>query len=70
MGEEASCVPDAHPIEQAFSELKASLRREVGARRTFEALEEATARALDEITDQDASGFFRHRGYRAPAQLP
>ena len=59
--------PDLNPIEQAFSKLKASLRR-AGAR-TFEALVEATGRALDEITDRDALGFFRHCGYRAPAQL-
>ncbi len=26
-------------------------------------------RALDAITARDASGFFRHCGYRAPAQL-
>jgi hypothetical protein len=25
-------------------------------------------RALDAITDRDAWGFFRHCGYRAPAQ--
>ena len=59
--------PDLNPIGQAFSKLKASLRR-AGAR-TFEALVEATGRALDEITERDASGFFRHCGYRAPAQL-
>ena len=59
--------PDLNPIEQAFSKLKASLRR-AGAR-TFSALIEAMGRALDEITDRDASGFFRHCGYRAPAQL-
>jgi transposase len=59
--------PDLNPIEQAFAKLKASLRR-VGAR-TFEALVEAMGRTLDEITNRDASGFFRHCGYRAPAQL-
>jgi transposase len=58
--------PDLNPIEQAFSKLKASLRR-AGAR-TFEALIEAMGRALDAITDRDAWGFFWHCGYRAPAQ--
>lgn len=59
--------PDLNPIERAFSKLKASLRR--AQARTFEALIEAMGRALDEITDRDASGFLRHCGYRAPAQL-
>jgi transposase InsO family protein len=60
--------PDLNPIEEAFAKLKASLPK-AGAR-TFEALVEAMGRALGEVTDRDASGFFRHRGYRAPAQLP
>jgi transposase len=60
--------PDLNPIEQAFSKLKASLRR--ARARTFGALVvEAMGRALDEITERDASGFFWHCGYRAPAQL-
>ncbi len=59
--------PDLNPIEQAFAKLKASLRR--AQARTFGALIEAMGRGLGEITDQDASGFFRHCGYRAPAQL-
>jgi hypothetical protein len=60
--------PDLDPIEEAFSKLKASLRK-AGAR-AFGALVEAMGRALDAITARDASGFFRHCGYRAPAQLP
>ncbi len=60
--------PDLNPIEQAFSKLKASLRR-AGAR-TFEALIEAMGRALDEITDRDAWGFFRHCGYRTSVKPP
>ena len=59
--------PDLNPIEQAFAKLKASLRR--AQARTFGALVEAMGRALDEITARDASGFLRHCGYRAPAQL-
>jgi transposase len=59
--------PDLNPIERAFAKLKASLRR--AQARTFEALIEARGRALDEITNRDASGFFRHCGYHAPAQL-
>ena len=59
--------PDINPIEQAFSKLKGLLR---GAGvRTREALIEAMGTALPEISARDASGFFRHCGYRAPAQL-
>ena len=58
--------PDLNPIERAFAK-KASLRP--AQARTFEALIEAMGRALDEITNRDASGFFRHCGYHAPAQL-
>ncbi len=58
--------PDLNPIEEAFSKLKASLRR-AGAR-TREALLEATGRALDTVTASDARGFFEHRGYRPLAQ--
>ena len=59
--------PDLNPIEEAFSKLKALLRR-AGAR-TREALLEAMGRALDAVTANDAWGFFEHRGYRATAQL-
>jgi transposase len=53
--------PDLSPIEEAFSKLKAYLRR-VGAR-THEALEEAIAQALTTITAHDARGWFKHCGY-------
>lgn len=53
--------PDFTPIEEAFSKLKAWLRR-VGAR-TREALLEAIAEALERITTQDAHGWFWHCGY-------
>lgn len=53
--------PDFSPIEEAFSKLKAMLRRQ-GAR-TREALQEAIAIALDLITAQDALGWFTHCGY-------
>jgi transposase len=57
--------PDLSPIEHAFSKLKTSLRR--AAARTHEALEQAIARALDEITPTDARGWFAHCGYRLAA---
>ena len=53
--------PDLTPIEEAFSKLKTWLRR-LGAR-TREALEEAIAQALTQITGQDAHGWFWHSGY-------
>ncbi|HJT58251.1 MAG TPA: IS630 family transposase [Ktedonobacteraceae bacterium] len=53
--------PDFSPIEEAFSKLKAVLRRQ--GVRTREALQEAIALALDLITAQDALGWFTHCGY-------
>jgi transposase len=58
--------PDLSPIEHAFSKLKTLLRR--AAARTREALEQAIAAALDEITAADAAGWFAHCGYRQEAQ--
>ena len=55
--------PDLTPVEEAFSKLKTWLRR-LGAR-TREALEEAIAQALTQITKQDARGWFWHGGYLA-----
>jgi transposase len=60
--------PDFSPIEEAFSKVKAVLRR-VGAR-THEALQEAIGQALLTVTATDASGWFTHCGYPpAPAKL-
>ena len=59
--------PDLNPIEEAFSKLKALLRRAGG--RTREALLEAMGRALDVVTANDARGYFEHRGYHVTAQL-
>ncbi len=53
--------PDLNPIEEAFSKVKGILRR-IGAR-TREALVEATGRALDAVSRQDALGWFGHCGY-------
>jgi transposase len=60
--------PDFTPIEQAFSKLKAVLRR-LGAR-TTEALWEAMQVAVGAITRADASAWFAHAGYALPAQAP
>jgi len=56
--------PDLNPIEEAFSKVKALLRR-AGAR-AREALVEAIGRALGAVTAQDARGFFKHCGYCLP----
>jgi transposase len=57
--------PDLTPIEEAFSKLKAFLRR-VGAR-TREASQEAIAAGLETITRQGAQGWFEHCGYPTSA---
>jgi transposase len=59
--------PDLNPIEQAFSKLKGLLRR--AESRARDALIESMGAALSAITAQDTSGFFRHCGYHATAQL-
>ncbi len=53
---------DFSPIEEAFSKLKAFLRR--AQARTREALQEALIQALLTITQQDAHGWFGHCGYQ------
>jgi transposase len=53
--------PDFSPIEEAFSKVKAFLRRMKA--RTREALQEALAQALLTVTSQDAHGWFGHCGY-------
>lgn len=59
-----SYSPDFNPIEQAFSKVKTLLRK--AKARSFEALVEATGRALSAVTKEDAHGFFTHCGYGAP----
>ncbi len=56
-----SYSPDLNPIEEAFSKIKALVRKE-GAR-VREALVEAIGRALAAITIEDAAGWFTHAGY-------
>ncbi len=61
-----SYSPDLNPIEEAFSKIKNILRK-VGAR-THEALLEAMAQALSEVTPGDAAGWFDHCGYEVEVQ--
>jgi transposase len=62
-----SYSPDFSPIEEAFSKLKALLRR--AKARTKEALVEAIGQALDAITPADAKGWFGHCGYAGTQSL-
>ncbi len=58
--------PDFSPIEEAFSKVKALLRR--AAPRTREGLVKAVGWALDAVTAQDVRGWFAHCGYALGAQ--
>jgi hypothetical protein len=51
-------------IEEAFSKVKLLLRK--AKARSFEALVQATGRALLAVSEDDARGFFTHRGYQMP----
>ncbi|MBI2817296.1 MAG: IS630 family transposase [Acidobacteria bacterium] len=53
--------PDFNPIEQCCSKLKQRLR-DLKAR-TVDSLEQAISEAIQTITPQDASAWFRHCGY-------
>lgn len=58
--------PDFNPIEQAFSKLKAHLRR--ANQRTVDGVWEAIGDGLDQITATDARGWFQHCGYSVDGQ--
>jgi transposase len=58
--------PDFSPIEEAFSKIKALLRK--AKARTREVLLEATGRAIDAVSARDARGYFGHCGYPHSAQ--
>ncbi len=51
-----------NPIEEAFSKVKTLLRKKAKAR-SFEALVEASGRALSVVREEDARGFFVNCGY-------
>ena len=61
-----SYSPDLNPIEEAFSKVKALVRK-VGARMR-EALVEAIGRASEAVTPEDAASWFAHAGYRPQDQ--
>ena len=58
--------PDFSPIEEAFSKIKALLRK--SAARVRGALVEAIGWAISRVTPEDAVGFFSHCGYLPTAQ--
>lgn len=55
--------PDFNPIEQAFSKLKAHLRK--AAERTIRGLWEAIGRILDLYSPQECANYFAKDGYDA-----
>jgi transposase len=58
--------PDFSPIEEAFSKVKAMLKK--ACARTRSSLVQAIAADLSAVTPQDAKGFFGHCGYLPAAQ--
>ena len=57
-----SYSPYFNPIEEAFSKVKALLRK--AKARTLKTLFEVTEGALRAVSKEDASGFFEHCGYK------
>jgi putative transposase len=53
--------PDLNPIEQVFSKVKHTLRKAMG--RSVEAIEEAIANVLPEITKQECQNYIVNAGY-------
>ncbi len=72
--EEAGCElmylptysPDLNPIEEAFSKVKAILRKAEACARDI--LIETLGKAISAVSSQDSRGFFKHCGYRAASQ--
>lgn len=58
--------PDFNPIEPAFAQVKAHLRR--AAARSFETLVPAIRDAIDAVTPTQARHYFAHAGYPLPDQ--
>jgi len=59
-----SYSPDLSPIEPAWAQVKAELRRV--AARTPEELHRALGPALDRVSAANAAAYFRHCGYQRP----
>jgi transposase len=59
-----SYSPDLNPIEPAWAQVKAELRRV--AARDRDALQRALGPALDRVSAENARAYFRHCGYDRP----
>ena len=59
-----SYSPDLNPIEPAWAQVKAELRR--AAARDKDALHRALGPALDRVSAANARAYFRHCGYERP----
>ena len=55
--------PDLNPIENAYSKIKAGLRK--AAARTLDALTKVVGRTNKAIAPSECAGYFRNAGYRA-----
>jgi transposase len=55
--------PDLNPIEQAFSKLKAALRKR--AARTVNALLKLIGKLVTSFAPEECANYFRHAGYAA-----
>ena len=55
--------PDLNPIEQAYSKLKAALRK--GAARTVKALWKLVGKLIKTFTPDECANYIRHSGYSA-----
>ena len=68
LGSMPSYSPDLNPIEQAFSKIKAAVRR--AEARTHAALVDAFDVALGAVSAADARGWIAHSGYRLLPRQP
>jgi transposase len=59
-------LPPYNPIEEAFSKIKALIRK--AEARSREALLEAIGTAISALSAEDARGYFEHCGYHAMVQ--
>jgi transposase len=60
--------PDFSAIEEAFSKVKALLKKAACRTRAALVLVEEIGRALEAVSSQDARGYFAHCGHRVEAQ--
>jgi transposase len=60
--------PDLNPIEQAFSKLKAALRK--GAARTVKTLLKLIGKLVRKFAPAECANYFRHAGYRLLQRPP